>query len=65
MLKMEQQFWGPGGTCKKVSALQFGKSHNKTYNFTPLQPTRSKTLAVSRPTESTTRGLRLKGKYHS
>lgn len=67
MLKIEQKSWGPSDTCKKVAALQFGKSHNKTHNFTPsakaIGPTRPKSLTM-RLRESITRGLRLKGKYH-
>ena len=65
---MEQQFWGPGGTWQKVAALQFGKSHDNTHNFTPsakvIGPTGPKALTVSGPRENTTGGPRLKGKHH-
>lgn len=34
MWKMDQQFWGPGKTCKKVAALHFGKSYDNIHDFT-------------------------------
>lgn len=68
MLIIEHKSWGPNDTCRKVVALQFGKSHNKTHNFTLLAksigPTTPKSLTMLRLRKSTTRGLRLKGKYH-